>query len=56
LAAWLCWANQSVDWVALQARPLLRLGALAGVLGVSALVYFSMLRVAGLKWRAFVRF
>jgi putative peptidoglycan lipid II flippase len=56
LAAWLCWANQGVDWVALQARPLLRLGALAGVLGVSALVYFSMLRVAGLKWRAFVRF
>ena len=33
----------------------LRLGLLAGVLAVSALVYFSALRMAGLKWRALMR-
>jgi putative peptidoglycan lipid II flippase len=41
--------------VALQASPWQRLGLLAGVLAVSALVYFSALRMAGLKWRALMR-
>jgi putative peptidoglycan lipid II flippase len=55
LTAWLWWANRHWDWVALQAQPLWRLTWLALVLMVSALVYFTVLRVVGLKWRAFVR-
>ncbi len=55
LTAWLWWANGHWDWVALQAQPLLRLTWLALVLLVSVLVYFTVLRVTGLKWRAFVR-
>ena len=55
LAAWLVWAQQQWDWLALQAQPWLRLGWLALVLAVAVLLYFTVLRVAGLKWRAFVR-
>jgi putative peptidoglycan lipid II flippase len=56
LTAWLWWANRHWDWVALQAQPGWRLLALAGVLALAVLIYFTVLRVAGLKWRAFVRF
>jgi putative peptidoglycan lipid II flippase len=56
LAAWLGWVASAVDWVALRAQPWHRLGLLTGVLVVSALLYFSVLRMAGLKWRALMRF
>ncbi len=56
LAAWLVWAAMRFDWIAWQAQPVWRLAGLAGVLGVSVLLYFSVLRVVGLKWRALVRF
>ncbi len=56
LAAWLGWVASAVDWVALRAQPWHRLGLLTGVLAVSALLYFGVLRMAGLKWRALMRF
>jgi putative peptidoglycan lipid II flippase len=55
LAAWLCVCNRCIDWLALREQPLMRLGWLAVMLLGSALVYFGVLRVVGLKWRALVR-
>jgi hypothetical protein len=39
----------------LHATPLLRVGLMTGVLGVSALLYFATLTVTGLKLRALLR-
>ncbi len=55
LAAWLLWVASALDWVALRAQPWQRLGLMTGVLAVSALVYFGVLRMAGLRWRALMR-
>jgi len=55
LAAWLLWVASAQDWVALRAQPWQRLGLMTGVLAVSALLYFGVLRLAGLKWRALMR-
>jgi putative peptidoglycan lipid II flippase len=53
--AWLWWAARHWDWTALHATPMLRVGLMAGVLAVSALVYFATLTVTGLKLRALLR-
>ncbi len=50
LAGLLLWAAQAVNWVAPDAR-LQRVGMLALVLGASAGLYFTALRIAGLKVR-----
>jgi putative peptidoglycan lipid II flippase len=55
LGAWLWWSDQHWDWTALHATPLLRLGLMAGVLAVSALLYFATLTITGLKLRALLR-
>lgn len=55
LAVYLMWLAARVDWVALQAHALQRVGLLAlSVLG-AALVYFMSLTLAGVKLRQFVR-
>ena len=55
LGAWLFWAAQHWDWTALRTTPLLRVGLMAGVLVVSAGVYFATLGLTGLKLRALLR-
>jgi putative peptidoglycan lipid II flippase len=55
LGAWLCWAAQYWDWTALHATPLWRVGLMTGVLVVSALLYFAMLMLTGLKLRTLLR-
>lgn len=55
LALWLGWASGAVDWVGMQTQPWERLARLLLVLGVSVLLYFSVLRMTGLNWRALMR-
>jgi putative peptidoglycan lipid II flippase len=55
LGAWLYWSSQNWNWTALHATPLLRVGLMAGVLAVSALLYFATLTLTGLKLRALLR-
>jgi putative peptidoglycan lipid II flippase len=55
LGAWLWWAAQSVDWTALRDTPFTRVAMMAGVLVVSALVYFATLAVTGLRVRTLLR-
>jgi putative peptidoglycan lipid II flippase len=51
LAAILVWAATRVDWVALQAQPGQRAGAVALVLGGVALAYFVTLALCGMRPR-----
>jgi putative peptidoglycan lipid II flippase len=53
LTGW--FAAQQFDWLALRATPLLRAGALAGVIAVCALVYFGLLVLLGFRVRDFRR-
>jgi putative peptidoglycan lipid II flippase len=55
MGAGLLWAQTGLDWVGLQARADLRVAALALVLGAAALIYFGVLHLLGLRWRAFIR-
>jgi len=55
LGAGLAWAAQAVDWIALGAQPMVRIGWLALALGSAALVYFTALALTGLSLRQFVR-
>lgn len=55
LAAWLAWAAQAVPWLTLRQDPLARLALMAGVLVVSALLYFGVLWLLGLRVKAFVQ-
>jgi putative peptidoglycan lipid II flippase len=55
LAIFLTWASYGLPWVAWHAQPLLRVGAMAGLIAASALLYFGALWAAGLKLRQFVR-
>jgi len=55
LGAGLWWAGSALDWLALGARPWARAGAMAGVLVASAVVYFGVLRLAGMELRQFMR-
>ena len=48
-------AARHIDWLGLQSQPLVRAGAMAAVLGGVALLYFGVLRLAGLDLRQFVR-
>jgi putative peptidoglycan lipid II flippase len=49
------WANYGLPWVEWHAQPLLRVGAMAGLIAASAVLYFGALWAAGLKLRQFVR-
>jgi putative peptidoglycan lipid II flippase len=46
---------RQVDWLALGRHELLRAGAMAGALALSAAVYFGVLALLGLKLRSFMR-
>lgn len=50
------WFSQAqLDWVALRAQPLVRMGALAAIIGASAIAYFAVLLVLGFRPRDFMR-
>ncbi len=55
LAAFLWWAGGQFDWLALQARGVLRAGLLALLLAASALLYFGALAASGVKLRQMLR-
>jgi len=55
LAVFLLWAADAVGWIGLKSAPVTRIGSMAAVLGVSSLIYFGVLRLAGLQLRALVR-
>jgi putative peptidoglycan lipid II flippase len=53
LAAW--FSQAQLDWAALRAHPVLRIGALLLVIGASAAVYFAVLFALGFRPRDFMR-
>jgi putative peptidoglycan lipid II flippase len=53
LAAW--FSQAQLDWAALRAHPMLRLGALLLIIGASAAVYFAVLLALGFRPRDFMR-
>jgi putative peptidoglycan lipid II flippase len=55
LGAWLWGAAQYLDWTALRDTPFMRVVWMAGVLAVSALLYFVTLAVTGLRVRTLLR-
>jgi putative peptidoglycan lipid II flippase len=55
LAAFLTYATRQFDWLAGRQQVLMRLGAMALVLVISALLYFACLRISGLRFKTFVR-
>lgn len=55
LASILVLADQQLDWIALGNTPALRVGLLISVIGLSALIYFSLLALAGFRPRDFTR-
>ncbi len=55
LGAFLLWAATAVSWVGMKTQALERIGLLAAVLAVSALLYFGTLRLSGLPLRQLLR-
>jgi putative peptidoglycan lipid II flippase len=55
LGAGLAWAAWRFDWIALQAHPGWRAGAVALVLGGVAAAYFAVLAACGLRPRDLMR-
>lgn len=55
LAATAVWLASYFDWVALHARPFLRIGALSFVLAMCGCVYFGTLVALGFRFRDFKR-
>ncbi len=55
LALYLLWAAQSVDWLALRAHSLQRIGLLAATLLGAAVLYLGSATLAGLNLRQFLR-
>jgi putative peptidoglycan lipid II flippase len=49
LGAWLAAMSSVLNWTEMQVTPFLRIGSMAGVLLVSALIYFVTLRLSGLN-------
>jgi putative peptidoglycan lipid II flippase len=49
LGAWLATMTYALNWTDMQVTPFLRIGSMAGVLLVSALIYFVTLRLSGLN-------
>jgi putative peptidoglycan lipid II flippase len=52
-AAW--FSQAQLDWAALRAHPVLRIGALLLLIGLSAVVYFAVLFALGFRPRDFTR-
>jgi putative peptidoglycan lipid II flippase len=55
LAIYLMWGAQSVDWLALRAHRLQRIGILAAMLVGAAVIYLGSATAAGLNLRQFLR-
>ncbi len=55
LAVFLTWANLHFDWTATRTVPVVRIGLLAALLGVSAVMYGAVLWATGLKLRQLMR-
>ena len=55
LGAWLWWAAHQWDWTALQTQAWMRIGLMLVVLAGSAVLYFGVLALTGLKLRALLR-
>jgi putative peptidoglycan lipid II flippase len=55
MAGLLLVAARQLDWIGLQAQPLLRAGWMAAVLTAAAAVYFGVLAASGLRLRPFMR-
>ncbi len=53
LAAW--FAQAQLDWAGLRSHPVLRLGALFLIIGLSAAIYFAVLFALGFRPRDFMR-
>jgi putative peptidoglycan lipid II flippase len=53
LVAW--FSQQQFDWAAMRAHPFLRVGALAAIIAVCAVVYFAVLMLLGFRPRDFMR-
>lgn len=47
--------NQQFDWLSMAATPLLRIGAVLGVIGVCGVVYFAVLAALGLNPKRLIR-
>ena len=55
LALYLVWVTQSLDWVALGAHRLERIGLFVAALAGAAVIYLGTVTAAGLKLRQFLR-
>jgi putative peptidoglycan lipid II flippase len=55
LSALLWWAAHHLQWVALRDQPWVRVGQMLAVLVASALLYFGVLWVLGLRLKAFLK-
>ncbi|MEK8050191.1 murein biosynthesis integral membrane protein MurJ [Ideonella sp. DXS22W] len=55
MGGWMWLLAQRIDWLALGRHEALRAGAMAAALGSSALIYFGVLRLAGVNLRNFMR-
>jgi putative peptidoglycan lipid II flippase len=55
MACGLAYAAWRIDWLVLGQQPLLRAGALAGVIATAVAVYFAVLLLSGLKLREALR-
>ena len=55
MGAGMAWAARHFDWLAMGAHELLRAGAMALALALSALVYFGVLAALGVPLRSLVR-
>ena len=55
LAVLLVWGAQHFDWLAMRANSAMRVGLLAALMGASAVLYFGVLRLSGLKLRQMLR-
>ena len=55
LAVFLLWAADAVNWIALRGASFQRIGLLVAVLCASAVLYFVVLRISGLKLRQLLK-
>ena len=55
MGAWMWWSAQAIDWAAWHSQWALRIGALAGVFLVCALIYFGGLAALGMPLKQLMR-
>src|SRR5690606_13635635 len=55
MAGALAWFVPTVDWIGLQARPMLRIGLVLGTVATAGLLYLAILGAFGLRPAQFLR-